>query len=180
MVVYLQVQAKVTLLFFCSLYLEFFVSVQRRFLIVLALGKRFHYFIVAHPVPTIQLFRLPVTVKHSIYSFKCLIDGSTFALISRKSWFICATFHSIHLRAYFSQVNVTIALIVFYLQPCYFMEKYVSYRVLRKVNDTSSCYFAHRLFSLSRMLLTTQSLLHFIFQSLIWSILKRTVENQEF
>ena len=33
---------------------------------------------------------------------------------SKKSWFICATFHSIHLRPYFSQVNVTIALIVFY------------------------------------------------------------------
>ena len=40
--------------------------------------------------------------------------GSTFALIFQKSWFICATFHSIHLRAYFSQVKVTIALTVFY------------------------------------------------------------------
>ena len=42
------------------------------------------------------------------------VGGSTFALIFRKSWFICATFHSIHLRAYFSHVNVMIALIVFY------------------------------------------------------------------
>ena len=32
------------------------------------------------------------------------------------------------------------------------MEKYVSYIVLRKVND--NCYFAHRLFSFSLMLLT--------------------------
>ena len=45
--------------------------------------------------------------------------GSTLALIFRKSWFITARFHSIHLRAYFSQVNVTIALIVFYWQPGY-------------------------------------------------------------
>ena len=64
------------------------------------------------------------------------------------------------------------------------MEKYVSYRVLRKVNDTniSNCYFAHRLFSFSLMLLTTQSLLHFMFQflTLIWNIFKPTVENQEF
>ena len=58
------------------------------------------------------------------------------------------------------------------------MEKYVSYKVLLKVND--NCYFAHCLFSFSLMLLTTQSLLHFIFQFLIWNILKRTVENQEF
>ena len=36
------------------------------------------------------------------------------------------------------------------------------------------------IFSFSLMLLTTQSLLHFIFQFLIWNILKRTVENQEF
>ena len=49
---------------------------------------------------------------------------------------------------------------------------------VREVND--NCYFAHRLFSFSLMLLTTQSLLHFIFQFLIWNILKRTVENQEF
>ena len=40
--------------------------------------------------------------------------GSTFEHIFRKSWFICATFHSIYLRAYFSQVNFTVALIVFY------------------------------------------------------------------
>ena len=58
------------------------------------------------------------------------------------------------------------------------MEKYVSYKVLRKVNH--NCYFAHRLFSFSLMLLTTQSLIHFIFHFLIWNILKRTVENQEF
>ena len=44
--------------------------------------------------------------------------GSTLALILRKSWFITARFHSIHLRAYFSRVNVTIALIVFYLSLC--------------------------------------------------------------
>ena len=44
------------------------------------------------------------------------IGGSTLALIFRKSWFITARFHSIHLRAYFPQVNVTIALIVFYWQ----------------------------------------------------------------
>ena len=38
------------------------------------------------------------------------MGGSTLALIFRKSWFITAGFHSIHLRAYFSEVNVTIAL----------------------------------------------------------------------
>ena len=58
------------------------------------------------------------------------------------------------------------------------MEKYISYRVLRKVNN--NCCFAHRLFSFSLMLLITQSLFHFIFQSKIWNILKRTMENQEF
>ena len=57
------------------------------------------------------------------------------------------------------------------------MEKYFSYRVLRKVND--NCYITHRLFSFSLMLLTTQSLLHFIFQFFIWNILKQTVENLE-
>ena len=41
--------------------------------------------------------------------------GSTFALIFLKSWFICVTFHSIHLRANFSQVNVMIELIVAYI-----------------------------------------------------------------
>ena len=45
--------------------------------------------------------------------------GSTLALIFRKSWFITARFHSIHLCAYFPQVNVTIALIVFYWQLSY-------------------------------------------------------------
>ena len=52
----------------------------------------------------------------------CRVDvngGNTLALIFQKSWFITARFHSIHLRAYFSQVNVTIALIVFYWQPSY-------------------------------------------------------------
>ena len=39
---------------------------------------------------------------------------STLAFIFRKSWFITARFHSIHLRAYFSQVNVTIALNIFH------------------------------------------------------------------
>ena len=58
----------------------------------------------------------------------------------------------------------------------YVMEKCVIYRVLRKVND--NCCFAHRLLSFSLMLLTTQSLLHFIFQFSIWNILKRTLENQ--
>ena len=45
-----------------------------------------------------------------------LDGGSTFARIFLKRWFNCETFHSIHLRAYISQVhvNVTTALIVFY------------------------------------------------------------------
>ena len=54
----------------------------------------------------------------------------------------------------------------------------ISVIVSRKMND--NCYFAHCLFSFSLMLLITRSLLHFIFQFLIWNILKRTVENQEF
>ena len=57
------------------------------------------------------------------------------------------------------------------------MEKYVSYRVLRKVND--NCYFTRRLFSYSLMLLTIVTFTN-IFQFLIWNILKRTMENQEF
>ena len=50
-----------------------------------------------------------------LYICICLDDGSTLALIFRKSWFIAARFHSIHLRAYFPQVNVTIALIVYFI-----------------------------------------------------------------
>ena len=57
------------------------------------------------------------------------------------------------------------------------MEKYVSYRVLRKVND--NCYFAHSLFSISLMLLTIATLTN-IFQFLIWNILKQTMGNQGF
>ena len=56
-------------------------------------------------------------ISLSMLSIEPLLEnqgGSTLALIFRKSWFITARFHSIHLRAYFSQVNVTIALIVFY------------------------------------------------------------------
>ena len=51
--------------------------------------------------------------QHVAKPTACQFGGSTLALIFRKSWFITARFHSIHLRAYFSQVNVTIALIVF-------------------------------------------------------------------
>ena len=51
-----------------------------------------------------------------IYPILIPDGGSTLSLIFRKSWFITARFHSIHLRAYFPQVNVTIALIVFYWQ----------------------------------------------------------------
>ena len=51
---------------------------------------------------------------HKIPSLVSLMGGSTLALIFRKSWFITVRFHSIHLRACFPQVNVTIARIVFY------------------------------------------------------------------
>ena len=44
----------------------------------------------------------------------CPAPQHTCAHFSEKCWFVTAHFHSIHLRAYFSQVNVTIALIVIY------------------------------------------------------------------
>ena len=51
------------------------------------------------------------------------------------------------------------------------MEKYASYRVLRKVNDI--CYFTHRLFSFSIILITKVTFTKLIlFQFLIWNIFK--------
>ena len=67
-----------------------------------------------------RLIRVIDVPKCHIIGFAGVKDGgSTLGLIFRNNWFITVRFHSIHLRAYFLQVNVTIALVVFYLQLSY-------------------------------------------------------------
>ena len=61
---------------------------------------------------TVIIVQFPLCCQ--VWRLGPLVGGSSFALFFRKKLVHLRDFYSIHLRAYFSQANVTIALIVFY------------------------------------------------------------------